>query len=207
MMLILATKNPHKVAEIRLILAGLPVEMRSLADLGLELPLPEEADTYAGNARSKVVAAAEVLAAVGHGGGWVLADDSGLEVDALGGAPGVYSHRFSGREAADRDNISLLLSRLVSVPPPGRTARFRAAAALCSPRGEIWLAEGRWEGSIAPGPRGAAGFGYDPVFVPRAPRWQGTVAEMDPATKAVFSHRGQAVRALLPVLKALVPPA
>ncbi|MDI6824881.1 MAG: non-canonical purine NTP pyrophosphatase [Bacillota bacterium] len=196
--MILATKNPHKVAEIRLILAGLPVEVCSLADLGVELSLPEEADTYAGNARSKAVAVATRCRT------WALADDSGLEVDALGGGPGVRSHRFSGPEAGDRDNISLLLSRLAGVPPSGRTARFRAAAVLCSPRGEVWVAEGRWEGFIATGPRGTGGFGYDPVFIPRVPHWQGTVAEMEPATKAVFSHRGQAVRALLPALRALV---
>jgi len=195
--LILATRNPHKVAEIGLILAGLPVEVISLAELGLDLPLPEEEPTYAGNARSKALAVARYCRA------WALADDSGLEVEALGGRPGVRSHRFAAPDAGDRQNISLLLALLADVPPP-RRARFRAAAALASPEGTVWVAEGTWEGEIAAAPRGAGGFGYDPVFVPGVPGGGKTVAEIEAETKATFSHRGKAVRALWPLIAELV---
>ncbi|MEW6547121.1 MAG: non-canonical purine NTP pyrophosphatase [Bacillota bacterium] len=199
-MLILATRNAHKVAEIRFILAGLPVEMVSLADLGVALSVPEEEDTYAGNACAKAVAVAR------HCGAWALADDSGLEVDALGGGPGVRSHRFAGPDASDQENVSLLLTLLADVPPPRRTARFRAAAALCSPDGQVWVGEGCWEGRVATAPRGRRGFGYDPVFIPRIPRAGRTVAQLEPGTKAIFSHRGQAVRALWPLIAELARP-
>lgn len=193
--MILATKNRHKAAEIRLILAGLPLRVCSLADLGVDLPLPEEGDTYEANARAKALAVATYCRA------WSLGEDSGLEVDALGGVPGVRSHRFGGPDATDRRNIELLLARLEGVPAPSRRARFRAVAVLCSPAGETWVGEGRWEGSIAAAPRGAGGFGYDPVFVPDVPPGGRTVAEMDPQTKAAFSHRALAVRALVPVIR------
>ena len=195
--LILATRNPHKVAEIGLILCGLPVEVVSLAELGLDLDLPEEQSTYAGNACSKALAVAEYCRA------WALADDSGLEVEALGGAPGVRSHRFAGPDAGDRENISLLLELLADVPPP-REARFRAAAALASPEGTVWVAEGTWEGEIATSPRGTGGFGYDPVFIPGVPAGGKTVAEIEAGTKAIFSHRGKAVRVLWPLIAELV---
>lgn len=195
--MILATNNAHKVAEIRLILSGLSLRLVSLADLGVRLSVPEEEDTYLGNARGKAVAAARRC------GTWALADDSGLEVEALGGAPGVRSHRFAGPRAGDRENLALLLAALAPVPPP-RRARFRAAAALCSPSGEVYTAEGTWEGEIATSPRGQGGFGYDPVFIPRVPRTNRTVAELDAGTKNSFSHRAQAVRALWPVLREVV---
>lgn len=197
-MLILATRNPHKVAEMRLILAGLPVDMASLAELGVDLPLPEEQPTFAGNARFKALAVARRCR------DWALADDSGVEVAALGGAPGVRSHRFAAPDATDEQNRSLLLELLAGVMPSGRSARFRAAAALASPDGTVWVAEGTWEGEIAAFPRGRSGFGYDPVFVPRVPGGGKTVAELEPGTKATFSHRGKAVRALWPLIAELV---
>jgi XTP/dITP diphosphohydrolase len=194
--LLLATANPGKLRELRAILAGVPVELVGLAAAG-HSPPPEVAETgttFRENALLKAHAYADWagLAAV--------ADDSGLEVDALGGAPGVRSARYAGPGASDRDNLDKLLRALAGVPPERRTARFRCAAVLVDPEGGSWEAEAAWEGRLLEQPRGGGGFGYDPVFVPLG--WDRTSAEVDAATKDAASHRGRAFRALRPAIEA-----
>jgi XTP/dITP diphosphohydrolase len=192
--LLLASGNPGKLRELRAILRGLPVELVGLADAGEPPEVAETGDTFLDNAlqKARAYAAWSGLAAV--------ADDSGLEVDALGGAPGVRSARYAGQGAGDQANLDKLLAELDGVPPERRTARFRCAAVLVDPRLGEWHAEGVWEGRLLQAPRGSGGFGYDPVFVPDG--WDRTSAEVDPATKDAASHRGQAFRALRPAIRA-----
>ena len=193
--LLLASANPGKLRELRAILDGVPVELVGLAEVG-KGPAPEVEETgatFLANARLKAraYAAWSGLAAV--------ADDSGLEVDALGGAPGVRSARYAGAGASDRANLDKLLGALQDVPPGRRTARFRCAAVLFDPdSGQEWTAEAAWAGRVTDAPRGAGGFGYDPVFVPDG--WDRTSAEVDQATKDAVSHRGKAFRALRPAI-------
>jgi len=194
--LLLASGNPGKLRELRAILHGLPVELVGLADAGAGEP-PEVAETgatFLDNAleKARAYAAWSGLAAV--------ADDSGLEVDALGGAPGVRSARYAGQGAGDQANLDKLLAALAGVPPERRTARFRCAAVLVDRELGEWSAEGVWEGRLLEAPRGTGGFGYDPVFVPDG--WDLTSAEVDPATKDAASHRGRAFRALRPAIQA-----
>jgi XTP/dITP diphosphohydrolase len=194
--LLLASANPGKLRELRAILRGLPVALVGLADTGAGEP-PEVAETgatFLDNAleKARAYAAWSGLAAV--------ADDSGLEVDALGGAPGVHSARYAGEGAGDRANLDKLLAELAGVPPERRTARFRCAAVLVDRDLGEWHAEGTWEGRLLEGPRGTGGFGYDPVFVPDG--WDRTSAEVDPATKDAASHRGRAFRTLRPAIQA-----
>lgn len=181
-----------------MLLAELPLRVRSLDEVEQEgsprLDWQETEETYAGNALAKARVVAAGL------GAWVLAEDSGLEVDGLGGAPGVRSHRFAGPDADDARNIALLLSLMRHLRGEERKARFRAAAVLVSPSGESWVGEGTWEGRIAPEPRGRGGFGYDPVFIPSVPAAGKTVAEIEAGTKCQHSHRGKAVRSLWPRL-------
>jgi XTP/dITP diphosphohydrolase len=193
--LLLATANPGKLRELRAILAGLPVELVGLADAGAGAP-PEVAETgatFGDNAllKARTYAAWSGLATV--------ADDSGLEVDALGGAPGLRSARYAGPGASDQANLDRLLTELEGVPPERRTARFRCAAVLFDPRLGTWQAEAAWEGRLLDAPRGTGGFGYDPVFVPDG--WTRTSAEVDAATKDAASHRGRAFRALRPAIQ------
>ncbi|HVD16841.1 MAG TPA: RdgB/HAM1 family non-canonical purine NTP pyrophosphatase [Actinomycetota bacterium] len=196
--LLLATANAGKLRELRAILAGVPVELVGLADAGHGPPpeVVETGTTFRENALLKAHAYADWagLAAV--------ADDSGLEVDALGGAPGVRSARYAGPGASDRDNLDKLLHALAGVPPERRTARFRCAAVLVDPERGTWEAEAAWEGRLLDQPRGSGGFGYDPVFVPLG--WDRTSAEVDAATKDAASHRGRAFRALRPAIEAWV---
>jgi XTP/dITP diphosphohydrolase len=194
--LLLASGNPGKLRELRAILRGLPVELVGFAGAGAGEP-PEVAETgatFLDNAleKARAYAAWSGLAAV--------ADDSGLEVDALGGVPGVRSARYAGAGAGDRANLDKLLAELAGVPPERRTARFRCAAVLVDRDLGEWHAEGTWEGRLLEGPRGTGGFGYDPVFVPDG--WDRTSAEVDPATKDAASHRGRAFRALRPAIQA-----
>jgi XTP/dITP diphosphohydrolase len=194
--LLLATANPGKLRELRAILDGVPVELVGLADAGLGPP-PEVAETgatFRENALLKARAYAD------WAGCAAVADDSGLEVDALGGAPGVRSARYAGEGASDRDNLDKLLRALAGVPAERRTARFRCAAVLVDPALGTWEAEAAWEGRLLEAPRGSGGFGYDPVFVPLG--WDRTSAEVDPATKDAASHRGRAFRALRPAIEA-----
>ncbi|HMQ27471.1 MAG TPA: RdgB/HAM1 family non-canonical purine NTP pyrophosphatase [Acidimicrobiales bacterium] len=193
MRLVLATANPDKVVEIGAILGD-----------GVELvPRPasvpdvvEDADTLEGNARLKAVAIVEAT------GEPAVADDTGLEVDALGGAPGVHSARFAGEDATYADNVAKLLASLADHPDPSaRRARFRTVALCRFPDGTEVVAEGAVDGTIAGEARGSEGFGYDPVFVPDEGDGR-TFAEMTPEEKHAVSHRGRAFRALRDALGA-----
>lgn len=183
--LVFATNNAHKLGELRRMLAG-RYRVVGLADIGCHDDIPEEADTFEGNALAK---AQWVLDRYGLD---CIADDSGLEVDALGGEPGVYSARFAGVAHDDAANNALLLSRLEGVAD--RSARFRTVIALVSKDAEPMFFHGTIEGSILEAPRGNAGFGYDPLFVPDG--WTKTFAEASPDEKNAVSHRGRAVREL-----------
>jgi XTP/dITP diphosphohydrolase len=193
--LLLASANQGKLRELRTILAGLPVELVGLTEAGLGDPpeVEETGDTFLENARIKARAYAA------WSGRAAVADDSGLEVDALGGAPGVRSARYAGEGAGDRANLDKLLAALAGVPPERRTARFRCAAVLVDPEGGEWHAEAAWEGRVLDAPRGTGGFGYDPVFLPNG--WDRTSAEVDQVTKDAASHRGKAFRALRPAIE------
>jgi XTP/dITP diphosphohydrolase len=199
--LLLASANQGKLRELRTILDGLGVELVGLDEAGLGEPpeVEETGETFLENAllKGRAYAAWSGLAAV--------ADDSGLEVDALGGAPGVRSARYAGPGAGDQANLDKLLAALEGVPPERRTARFRCAAVLVEPTGAgkeggEWHAEAAWEGRVLDAPRGRGGFGYDPVFLPDG--WELTSAEVDQATKDAASHRGKAFRALRPAIQA-----
>lgn len=185
--LVLATANPDKAAEIIAILGteGVALSPRPAAVPDVE----ETGDTLVDNARLKARA---ISAAVGEP---AVSDDTGLEVDALGGAPGIYTARYAGEDATYADNVAKLLTELDGTPAPDRGARFVAVAFVSFPDGtEIW-AEGVVEGTIASESRGTDGFGYDPVFVPNEGDGR-TFAEMGSAEKHVFSHRGRAFRGL-----------
>ena len=211
--LLLASANQGKLRELRAILDGLPVRLVGLTDAGLGDPpeVAETGETFLENAllKARAYAAWSGLAAV--------ADDSGLEVDALGGAPGVRSARYAGEGAGDQANLDKLLAALAGVPPERRTARFRCAAVLVDPgraggsgglkersgsppEKREWHAEAAWEGRVLDRPRGSGGFGYVPVFLPDG--WELTSAEVDQATKDAASHRGKAFRALRPAIEA-----
>jgi len=186
LLLVVGTRNVKKLREIETILAEFPVRLMSLADFPDAPDVAEDADTFEGNARKKALTLADAL------NEWVVADDSGLEVDALNGRPGVMSARYAGPDATDADKCRKLLNELRGVPREKRTARFRCVIALARP-GEIALtADGRCEGVIADTMSGASGFGYDPVFYyPPAGR---TFAEMPGDEKNRVSHRGNALR-------------
>jgi len=186
---VLATANPDKAREIEQVLrdAGAPVE---LVPRPASVPEVEETGTtLEDNARLKAVALCDAT------GRPALADDTGLEVAALGGAPGVHSARFAGLDATYADNVALLLERLRGVEPGRRTARFATVAVARWPDGREVAAFGEVEGLIADAPRGSGGFGYDPVFVPAEGDGR-TFAEMRPEEKHALSHRGRAFRIL-----------
>ena len=182
--LLLGTSSEKKIAELKEIFAGFPVTLVTPAELGLTLDPEETGSTFEENARLKAraFAAAANLPA--------LADDSGLEVDALGGEPGVYSKRYAGPDATDSDRIAFLLAKLEGVPEARRSARFRCVMALASPHAEIGTVHGTCEGQIARAPRGGNGFGYDPIFL--LPERGRTMAELSSAEKHAISHRGRA---------------
>ncbi len=193
---VLATRNAGKVAELRRILGP-----AGLAILGLDA-FPEAGDveetgaTFEGNALQKARAAARAT------GLPALADDSGLEVDALGGEPGVRSARYAGEPRSDARNNARLLEVLAAVPEEKRTAAFCCVAAAALPDGRAVWAEGRWAGRIVLAPRGTSGFGYDPLFID--PETGLTAAELAPEVKDARSHRGRAFRALLDRLPGLL---
>jgi len=190
-----ATLNRAKGRELVALLGAVPYQIRVLADWpGAALP-EETADTYAGNALIKARAAARLT------GYLVLADDSGLEVDALGGAPGLRSARYGGPGLNDAGRVSLLLDALRAVPAGRRTARFRCVIALVEPDGRERLVEVNVEGFIAEAPRGTGGFGYDPVCV--YPPFGRALAELTEEEKARVSHRAQAVAAARRLLGAI----
>jgi len=195
---VLATGNPHKRDEIRQILADTPVEILSLADLRVTLDVTEDGENYTDNALIKARAAriATGMAAI--------ADDSGIEVDALGGAPGIRSARFAGDDSTDEENNLLLLSQMKDLSETERIARFVCAAVLVfsEERGmkkEI-VCTGEWHGTIGFQPKGRYGFGYDPLFV--IPEEKATAAELGKTYKREHSHRSKAFRALAEYLKA-----
>lgn len=195
MRLLLATRNLHKKREISEMLKGDRVEIVGLDAFPHVPETVEDAPTLEGNARKKAREAAQAT------GLWSLADDTGLEVHALGGAPGVLSARFAGPGCTYADNNTKLLRSLYSVPPRDRKAAFRTVMALCDPTGSrVIMEEGRLEGSIAEKPRGANGFGYDPLFLLSDKR---TLAELSDAEKNALSHRARALQKIVPYIKKL----
>jgi len=186
--LVIATQNRDKGREIVAILADLPMHVRGLWEWPDAPDVEETGDTLAANAILKAASAAR------HTGCWAVADDTGLEVDALHGAPGVYSSRYSGPNATYADNRAKLLAALTGVPDAQRTARFRTVIALVGPDGRTETVEGVVEGLILDREQGTGGFGYDAVFY-YPPAGQ-TFAEMNPKAKNGVSHRGRALQAL-----------
>jgi len=208
--LCIATRNPHKLEEIRALVSDLDVDVTSALEDPRCTDVDEDAPTLAGNAEKK---ARWVAAFTGSPS---LADDTGLEVDALDGAPGVVSARWAGPACDAADNVRKLLSLLEGVPEPRRTARFRCVVALATPSPEgdrmrfpervaacrVTLHEGRLEGRIAFAPRGSGGFGYDPVFL--VPDLGRTLAELGADEKNEISHRGRALATARPALITLL---
>ncbi|HVJ21455.1 MAG TPA: RdgB/HAM1 family non-canonical purine NTP pyrophosphatase [Polyangiaceae bacterium] len=194
--IVLASTNPGKVAELRALFADLPVQLLSVTDvLGEPLSVSEDGLTFEQNAaiKAKAVCSATRMLA--------LADDSGLEVEALGGRPGVRSARYASERATDAENNAALLRELEDVEDRSRAARFRCVLALVSPwrDGQVQVAEGTCEGAIARAPRGSGGFGYDPLFI--VPDFEGrAMAELSEDEKNSISHRARAARALKPML-------
>lgn len=188
---ILASRNRHKVEQVRRLLVGM--ELVPLDEVAPDLELDEPFDTFEANALAKARTVAEAT------GEPTVADDSGLEVDALGGAPGVLSARYAGEGASDADNNAKLVAALKDIDAGERTARYRCAAVLVLLGGKEYVAEGSCEGTIALEGRGDLGFGYDPHFIPVVPDGAvetRTMGEIPLDEKLVFSHRGRAFRAL-----------
>jgi XTP/dITP diphosphohydrolase len=191
--LVIASLNPDKARELVSLLGDIPFEILSLAEVpGATLP-PEGEESYRGNALAKARAAARLSGAL------ALADDSGLEVDALGGRPGVRSARYGGPGLSDSERCAALLAELQGVPRERRTARFRCVVGLASPGGREEVVEGVVEGIIAEAPRGTGGFGYDPLFF--YPPRERTFAELEPAQKNRVSHRARALALAREVLR------
>jgi XTP/dITP diphosphohydrolase len=192
---VIASTNQGKIAEVRQIMAGLPLVLLTSDDVGGWPEIEETGDTYLANALLKARAVAAVT------GRAALADDSGIEVDALDGAPGVRSARFSGERASDEDNNAKLIDSLHGVPYERRTARYRCVSVLVTPDGEEIAGIGSCEGRIGFEPRGTGGFGYDPWFIPE--RESRTMAELTAEEKHAISHRGKALRGLADKLRDL----
>jgi len=191
--LLLATNNQAKVREYQSLLQNLPFELVTLAEAGITTVVDEVGETLEENARLKatlLAAESQLLA---------LADDSGLEVDTLGGEPGRLSARYAGEGASDRDRVNYLLSRLENVPWQKRSACFRCIIAVATPSGEVELCSGECQGMITFEPRGEQGFGYDPIFY--LPELGKTMAELPLEIKNQVSHRGKAARKVYQVLK------
>ncbi|MCL6634892.1 MAG: XTP/dITP diphosphatase [Peptococcaceae bacterium] len=195
MKLVLATNNRGKIREISEMLAPHGIEIVSLDEFPGLGEIEEDGETFEENAVKKALAICEQT------GLTALADDSGLEVDYLDGAPGVRSARFAGEKKNDEANNRKLLELLNGVPPEQRTARFRCVAAIAVPGGRVYTAEGACEGLIAFEPRGSGGFGYDPLFF--LPGYGKTFAELDLETKNKISHRGRALAGVLDILAEL----
>ena len=196
MQLLIASTNRGKVREIQALLAGLDLQLLTPDQLGLALEVVEDGQTYAENAALKAQAYAQAATIL------TLADDSGLEVDALGGMPGINSARFSPRpHATDADRRRLLLEKLQAYPRPW-TARFRCVIALATLGGALYYAEGLCPGEIIPQEKGSNGFGYDPVFW--LPELNQTMAELSMADKNRLSHRARAVLASRPIIEQLI---
>jgi XTP/dITP diphosphohydrolase len=191
---VLASSNSGKLRELGSLLAPFGFDLVAQSTLGVETPA-ETGQTFAENAllKARYAAAATHLPA--------LADDSGIEVDALGGRPGIYSARYAGEGAGDQANLRRMLDEMRDVPAPRRTARYQCVIAFVETAADSApiLASGTWEGTLISAPRGLGGFGYDPIFVPRG--FDRTAAELDAGEKNSLSHRGQALRALVTQLQ------
>lgn len=194
--ILIATSNPGKLREIQQMTEGMSIDWLALSDIEPIDPPVEDRQTFAGNAAKKARYYSR------HSGLWTLADDSGLEVDALDGAPGVHSARYAGDDASDADNNAKLIKALAGVPDQRRTARFRCAMALANGRKMPLSTEGEIEGQIIDEPRGENGFGYDPHFF--SIEHGCTTAEMPAEIKNQVSHRGQALRSMLEDLKRFI---
>jgi XTP/dITP diphosphohydrolase len=193
--LLIATNNKGKIDEIKALLDSLGLELLTPTDLGLTLDVIEDGKTYAENAEKKALAFAQAS------GMNTLGDDSGLEVDALVGQPGLHSHRFCPiPNATDADRRKYLLQRLADKPRPW-TARFKATVAVASPSGKVKLTTGQCEGEIIPDERGFNGFGYDPIFF--IPELGHTMAELEMKEKNRLSHRARAIQNAISIIKAI----
>jgi XTP/dITP diphosphohydrolase len=194
--LLLATNNKGKVSEIKALLEGSGIDLLTPAEIGLTLDIPEDGNTYAENASKKAVAFTQAS------GMTALSDDSGLEVDSLGGQPGMHSHRFSPLpDATDADRRKYLLKKLQGLPRPWK-AHFCSTVAIALPSGKVWLTTGQCEGEIVPKEAGKNGFGYDPIFF--IPELGKTMAELDMDEKNSLSHRARAVQNAIPILKRII---
>ncbi len=192
---VIASNNAHKAAEIAEALDFPGWEFKTLRDAGISSDPAEDADTFLGNALIKARAAFDAAGGAGSGVA-VLADDSGLQVDALGGEPGVWSARYAGEDGDDAANNAKLLAKLEGVPLPQRTARFVCTLVFVDADGAETVARGTVEGKIGFKPRGEGGFGYDPLFLPDAYGGSLTFAEVPASEKHAVSHRGNALRRL-----------
>jgi XTP/dITP diphosphohydrolase len=193
---LVASANRGKVAEYRELLQGLDCDLLSLRDAGIDGDVPETGTTYAENARIKAVTCAAQSGLV------TLADDSGLEVEALGGEPGIYSARYAGDGATDAQRVAFLLSKLEGVSPEHRGARFVCVIALATPQGEVTYCRGECHGRIVDEPRGIRGFGYDPAFL--LPDRGLTMAELPPEEKNRISHRGRAAALARDIIRGFI---
>lgn len=192
--LLIATHNRGKLREYQELLGDLDFELLTLDDVGIREDVEETGATFEENARLKSDKYARTSGLL------TLADDSGLEVDALGGEPGVYSKRYAGEHKSDAERNKYLLGKLSAVPPRGRTARFRCVIVIADPQGDTWTTEGTCEGEIALEPRGTNGFGYDPIFVVAGGSRH--LAEFSSAEKNRISHRGRAAVNAREILRA-----
>ena len=197
--LVLGTRNPKKRRELEDLLAPLGIRIGTLDDHPESVVVEETGTSFAENAARKATIQARAI------GEWVLGEDSGICVNALGGAPGIHSARFAGEPSQDDANNALLLARLADVPAPDRTAHYVCHVALADPAGQIvWQTEALCRGRITCAPRGRAGFGYDPLF--EIPEYHRTFGELGERVKSVISHRARALRAFARFLQAYAPP-
>ncbi len=194
--LLIASANAGKIIEYRSLLAGVECDLVSMVDAGVANDIEETGSTYEENARIKAVTCAERSGLV------TLGDDSGLEVDALGGEPGLYSARYAGDNATDAERVAYLLSKMKDVPPERRTARFVCVIAIAVPGEDVTFCRGECHGLIVEEPRGILGFGYDPAFF--MPDLGKTVAELQPEVKNRVSHRGRAAAEARKVLRRFI---
>ena len=193
--LLLATNNQGKARELKSLLRDIPFEIVTPSEIGIDAEVKENVNSFEENAGLKASALAK------QSGLLTLADDSGLEVDALGGEPGVLSHRYAGEGATDEDRVRYLLTKLEGVPQEKRTARFCCSIAVATPEGEVELFSGECQGFITFKPKGTLGFGYDPIFY--FPELGKTMAELPLAEKNQVSHRGKAASKAIELLKRL----
>jgi XTP/dITP diphosphohydrolase len=196
--LVVATRSPHKLAELRTLLDVPNAELVTLDDLGVEGDVDETGSTFEDNAGLKARAALEATGLA------ALADDSGLEVDALEGGPGIRTRRYAGDQATDAENNAKLLAALEGLPPERRGAQYVCVLTLALPDGSVESVRGMCRGRIATAPRGSGGFGYDPIFEPESePPGGRTLGEWSQEAKNAISHRGAAARRMAPILRDL----